>query len=1195
MDDFEKEYEEELLRQQQEEQRNQDINIRDTYDKLKSAQEKYQKLSDKINSSNNNLKQGSLNRDAANNINKSAGKKATEQGAKSVSNEAAKSAGKEAAKTAGKEAVKKTGEEAAKEAGKQVAKTAAKEAAKKGAETAAAGTGVGIPIAAAIEAADQAQKLKVKAEEKIKETTGIDLKESRKKRRKIVIALALSLLFILLTTNYVSSQDLNTTLKSLIARREARNEKKLIQFTDSEYDDLINKDYVDLPSGYSDNSVNDEKYADPGYKRMLEYAYSNNYDSFLAGKTTIDNQTKKSEVAASNTRKYLEAERLNFNKIKWYSYKSNYTYNHSSSLANDVVPTFLNSSTGSIQANGKITDSELNIPKLSEYDVNPGSNTKQKEDMYIDLLSNYMQKWFIPYLMMIDTQSKEFTINEVMEKMYSPVNVTLYQINRDTKKTKTTYYLECEVVIRTITTTIGPNGEISTSSHISDRRNSNTKNDPVGTTSYNNGNTTIEKTVTSNGKIATDSSGNPMVASVTVERNISPYKYVPKITYCEGFYDIISARYKIDPINEAITPKSTSETPLTSSDANTSYITKTEIWDENILNDVYEKKDYKVSYYSDEDYKNLGRKVSRVEWYQDYGNYLYKSGKSDVDLKIYDNEIYPLKVTNKGETIDGYQNDYLLSLEEAYDSYSNSKGYSYDDMYFAYTLISEYYSNINSLGSDVNLNLNGIPYDGFAWPVEITAENPGTNVINTLFGLTPAYGSSHTGIDISSGNLRYKEGNLTKGPKILAAHDGVVTAVSNTATSDSVYDSSTGQFTYISPYNFVNIRTQDGTYTTQYGHLSEINVKVGDTVKRGQVIGRMGTTGYSTGVHLHFEIIDSTGERLDPLNYYITDPEYGSINRNSITSMPSGYVYLRPKTFSISGNSQISDMIAKAIELANKKNILYRQNGRQTASTIVGLDNITQADCSSFVYSLFKTYLNINVGMTSDDIKSRGDNKHSENGWTAESGAINSDYSKLQPGDILWRSGHVGLYVGDGKQVDLGGPGGENSEADPNWKGPIYDTDIDGYTHYIRYVNKNALNGVSAEDILLMSRIIAQEAGYNMEDCLAVAAVIVNRVKSQSNDFKDEDTVRKVIYPAGDDMAKNRLQWASIGGVEFNKEPDKSKAPYKAALMAIAGEDPTGGALYFYSPRGGFYSEWHESLKYLYTSPNGQRFFTPEE
>lgn len=61
----------------------------------------------------------------------------------------------------------------------------------------------------------------------------------------------------------------------------------------------------------------------------------------------------------------------------------------------------------------------------------------------------------------------------------------------------------------------------------------------------------------------------------------------------------------------------------------------------------------------------------------------------------------------------------------------------------------------------------------------------------------------------------------------------------------------------------VTIVHEDG-YTSLYGHLIKINVKVGEVVKPGQVIGLVGKTGTATGNHLHFEW-RRNGEPLDPL------------------------------------------------------------------------------------------------------------------------------------------------------------------------------------------------------------------------------------------------------------------------------------------------------------------------------------------
>lgn len=88
----------------------------------------------------------------------------------------------------------------------------------------------------------------------------------------------------------------------------------------------------------------------------------------------------------------------------------------------------------------------------------------------------------------------------------------------------------------------------------------------------------------------------------------------------------------------------------------------------------------------------------------------------------------------------------------------------------------------------------------------------------------------HNGVDLAS----------SYGARIMAAADGVVLIAKNGGWNGG-YGS------------YVVIKHSNGTQTL-YGHLSSVNVSAGQTVDQGQTIGGMGSTGKSTGVHLHFEV-----------------------------------------------------------------------------------------------------------------------------------------------------------------------------------------------------------------------------------------------------------------------------------------------------------------------------------------------------
>ncbi len=99
--------------------------------------------------------------------------------------------------------------------------------------------------------------------------------------------------------------------------------------------------------------------------------------------------------------------------------------------------------------------------------------------------------------------------------------------------------------------------------------------------------------------------------------------------------------------------------------------------------------------------------------------------------------------------------------------------------------------------------------------------------------------SFHSGVDLAN----------DEGTPIYAAKSGIVT----TATSSSVYG------------YYVTINHGDG-YSSLYGHMTNYVVSEGESVSAGQLIGYMGSTGWSTGPHLHFTIYYD-GSTVDPMDY----------------------------------------------------------------------------------------------------------------------------------------------------------------------------------------------------------------------------------------------------------------------------------------------------------------------------------------
>ncbi len=148
--------------------------------------------------------------------------------------------------------------------------------------------------------------------------------------------------------------------------------------------------------------------------------------------------------------------------------------------------------------------------------------------------------------------------------------------------------------------------------------------------------------------------------------------------------------------------------------------------------------------------------------------------------------------------------------------------------------------------------------DKFWWPVAGSADvtmdtsDPTDVVVCPNCHFMYRWGREHTGLDLHGGS------------NVIAAMDGVVVEANDGC---EVGNKSCGR----EWGNFVQIKHNNGTYTG-YAHMvkGSIKVKTGDEVKQGQVLGKMGNTGNSQGVHLHFEIRVGKNKRtsaVDPLTY----------------------------------------------------------------------------------------------------------------------------------------------------------------------------------------------------------------------------------------------------------------------------------------------------------------------------------------
>ena len=238
----------------------------------------------------------------------------------------------------------------------------------------------------------------------------------------------------------------------------------------------------------------------------------------------------------------------------------------------------------------------------------------------------------------------------------------------------------------------------------------------------------------------------------------------------------------------------------------------------------------------------------------------------------------------------------------------------------------------------------------------------------------------HTGVDIG----------MSQGTDILAGHDGTVT-MAGEAGGYGLCVAIEGE------------AYEGHTLTTKYGHCSEILVAVGQEVKAGDVIARVGNTGNSTGPHLHLEVLVD-GQYLNPL--YFADT--GNTSERTLPAAGAGGT----------GTYFDYDVPPEALE-DEKFALMIAEAEKYLGYPYVwgGASPSTSFDCSGYVsWVINNCGVGWNVGRLTAD------------GLLGVCTPVSS--ADARPGDLIFFQGtyntsgasHVGIYVGDGMMIHCGDP-----------------------------------------------------------------------------------------------------------------------------------------------------------------------------
>ena len=289
-----------------------------------------------------------------------------------------------------------------------------------------------------------------------------------------------------------------------------------------------------------------------------------------------------------------------------------------------------------------------------------------------------------------------------------------------------------------------------------------------------------------------------------------------------------------------------------------------------------------------------------------------------------------------------------------------------------YSLLTRVKGNRQYVGSP--FPFNWLPYvsNGYGWRVH------------------PISGAKdyHKAVDIA----------VATGTEIISAHDGTVTFAADNGSYGLV----------------VFIEGEDGI-ETRYAHCSQLLVTRGQSVKMGDVIAKVGSTGNSTGAHLHFEVLKD-GQTLNPLYFAITNDDGSSY----IPPGSPGGVNIPAYPGAPMDNARFAAMMEEAQKHLGKPYVF-------------GASGPNSFDCSGFVSYVLSHSIYPGFGRT-----------------TAQ-GLYNIctpvSRADAQPGDLIFFTGtynagrpvtHIGIYIGNGQMIHAGKPVQYASIDTPYWTSHLY-------------------------------------------------------------------------------------------------------------------------------------------------------------